>query len=1016
MSENQETVRRNGRSEGARREGAAENQGRALSESRASGPHAGSTSSPPKSNDAFTPKDPGSQAAAERRSLAVEKLRTCGWCGGETFADMVPHLKGACGKVAEATRKLLARSAFVACERDGRLCALPGSAKVRELLAKVEKAVTAEASKYRDRWQQAGLLATIGILMRVWFLESTPDLEFVRAATIALVGVSVAVGLVAMWFGRQAEGFSRLCSQLREGIDMGVAAEGVGWKAPPVGSDGDAPLDVQAYQRGSAQPLRARDQKLGPAQDQRESTRSPSLLISNPPRKVTLWDQALNGYHWTIVKLDTQTGEVTIDCGADRSNCGGWTFQAPERDGVVVAGDVLREVRKSYLPEMPASACEDECAFQVLGVPMTLCRLIDICKVESLASNADSFRALCDAVGRELRSWCTQNRLVGGERYVTKTPGSFYRANPEVIVWTFLLMNPTHAFVERLDDKRRGILDAALSLNPEDFVCSYGYNYADVKKRLGNSQMEYIYVVHYWEVSQFFRDATRSEIDMDYLLDGRLSISSAEKMYAAYMGCTVKEARARVQEHLAKSAPGLPTPPPGGSYEIRAFQEKPATVDTPSDEGARPEPPEEARPRPSEEAQPRPPEGARPRPSEEAGPKPPEEAGPAKTEPTAKGRRRRSKGVPMTLYSLIDICKVEEQASSAGSFEDLCDGVGRELGSWRDLNGLANRDVQYVTTSPNSSYQADPEDIVWAFLLMNPTCAFVGRLDDRRRKLLKDAQSLDPGSFAHDGYFDWEEVAARLGCSGAEARCVTRYWEVRPFYRDAKRSKVDLDYLLGKCPSASSAAKLYAAYARCTAEEAEARVQEHLAKGARGLPTPPPGGSYEIRDEQTVVKVTAPKEDHKQAWMGIYHPFFTAHGSSEAQAAFFEWISNSIYRYALFPAYMYQDRHVEYGDNGREDFGRETADEIRFVRREHYSYHDGGGGSEDSLCLRALPKSEQSRRLKAAPKSLMTNDHYRQLHMPPCKGYWGLGGELYVKDPFGMSGIFMLKVTDDSWD
>ena len=177
----------------------------------------------------------------------------------------------------------------------------------------------------------------------------------------------------------------------------------------------------------------------------------------------------------------------------------------------------------------------------------------------------------------------------------------------------------------------------------------------------------------------------------------------------------------------------------------------------------------------------------------------------------------------------------------------------------------------------------------------------------------------------------------------------------------------------------------------------------------------PDGVLAEIAGE-TVMMISLSGEDSEKVWQRMYHPFFQAHGPEPEHSAllFHNYISHSIYRYAVRRAIGYQD-HIKYGWPPR-DWGYEYAEKLMLVRSEQYSYHDGGGGSRDSWCMLPLSRNKQKR--LRIPKDMMTKEYYskRHLFMPPCDGYWEEEGLLYVKNPFDMKEIFVIENEDESWD
>ena len=370
----------------------------------------------------------------------------------------------------------------------------------------------------------------------------------------------------------------------------------------------------------------------------------------------------------------------------------------------------------------------------------------------------------------------------------------------------------------------------------------------------------------------------------------------------------------------------------------------------------------------------------------------------------------------MTLYQLVDISHVERLASSSNSFSALHDAVQRELDRYCKENGIKeSRDIQYLTLSPGSLSRADPDVIIWIFLLLNPSNSFIRYLNNRQRALIENAEKLNPEEYAFGTGYHYDHVAEKLDCSRMEGIYITKYWEIRPVYLDSIRGEINLPYLFDKCQNAETVTELYSLYASCPIEEADKDVQQYLKKGAGELLSLFPDGILGISEKETVMMISLSGENGKNVWQRMSHPFFEAHSPEPEHSAliFYNYIIRTIYRYALSSAIGFRDHHIKYG--GYSDWGHESAEKLMFVKKEHYSYHDGGGGSRDSWCMLPLSKNKQKR--LRIPKDMMTKEYYskRHLSMPPCDGYWEEDGVLYVKNPFDMKEIFVLECVDESW-
>lgn len=366
----------------------------------------------------------------------------------------------------------------------------------------------------------------------------------------------------------------------------------------------------------------------------------------------------------------------------------------------------------------------------------------------------------------------------------------------------------------------------------------------------------------------------------------------------------------------------------------------------------------------------------------------------------------------MTVFQLLDACNVCELAEHAADFDALCADVSEALANLRAT--YQQEDIKYVITSTYYACKADPEEVCWLFLLFHPEHRFLRRLDAERSAVLDKARALDPEEFAVcEGYYD-TRVEEKLGCTHTAGVCVVRYWLARPVF--SEDGEINLPYLLKKSQVISLAEPLYALYRNCSAETAKREIQRYHADVGRELSAQYPGGKQIVWDAEPALQLSLPydPEERKREWLKLPHLFFKKHAQAPDQAAAlcFDYLKNSIFRYALGSIFVFADRRTIYGGRAGEEHGEEQADSIRFYRMVQHSYHDGGGGSQDSWSLSALKES------KTPPAERMTETYYakRSLTIPPCDGYWEEASGLYVKDPFGMRGVFQMGSKSKTWD
>lgn len=370
----------------------------------------------------------------------------------------------------------------------------------------------------------------------------------------------------------------------------------------------------------------------------------------------------------------------------------------------------------------------------------------------------------------------------------------------------------------------------------------------------------------------------------------------------------------------------------------------------------------------------------------------------------------------LTLFDLFEICNMDELAAKSSGFQELIGIIQNALDHYCTINGIKDSGIQYITINPNSISYAEPEVILWVYLLFNPAHKLGNCLDDRRKMLLSSALQLNPDDYSFGNGYHYDHVAEKLNCSRMEGIYITEFWKILPVYSDLRKKEINLSYLLQKASNAERAAKLYSVYASCSVKKAEEIVQEYLAKDAGQLFLMYPGGKLDIVKNELVMRMSFTGENGKSTWLNIEHPFFLAHSPEPKHSAemFFDFMSHSIYRYILNSAFGYQDHHIEYGYGT--EIGHEAQDRFSFSKMEQYSYHDGGGGYRETWCMLALSRNKE-KRLKE-PKEIMTGDYYskRNISMPPCDSYWEVDGVLYIKNPFDMKHIFVLETTEESWD
>ncbi|MBR5095457.1 MAG: hypothetical protein IK095_10195 [Oscillospiraceae bacterium] len=367
-----------------------------------------------------------------------------------------------------------------------------------------------------------------------------------------------------------------------------------------------------------------------------------------------------------------------------------------------------------------------------------------------------------------------------------------------------------------------------------------------------------------------------------------------------------------------------------------------------------------------------------------------------------------------TLFQLIELCDVDGLARAAGSFEELVPQIRQALAACKER--LAAPELHYVTDSPSTLYSPDPAELAWTFLLQHPTHPFVTRLRPQERALLETAVSLDPNDYSKDGRLEYVRISQALGQSRM-ADILARYWSARLLYRDQIGRELDFERIFCKCRSADDAARLYQIYALCSPEEAREAIQDHLVRSSPALAALYPGVPLDLRRGETVARYRlffGPDRElssRDAGWDAIPHPFFRAHSPCPGRSAelFFQHLSKGFSREVLLSSvFGHADGSIEYAS--RLVDGRETEDALSFSWAEHYSYHDGGGGSSESWSLRALKAQDSENGVSSAERPASGADVEKAL--PRDRD----GDDTWsVLAPYETEGVFLLHTESESW-
>ena len=197
---------------------------------------------------------------------------------------------------------------------------------------------------------------------------------------------------------------------------------------------------------------------------------------------------------------------------------------------------------------------------------VSLYRLQEICETRRLADTAASYDEFCSAISKVLSAYPELNDMY----YVTVRAGSLHRIEAEGVAWTFILMNPSHPLIERLDKQTKTIVKAAQALDPKDCLlpwsnCYDSYDFTIVNEKLGCSQSIGRYITDYWDVLPLEYDPINKTINLDYVIFKMDSTeNAAAELYDAYFACGIKAARDKVQEYLAEKYPTLRAMFPSG--------------------------------------------------------------------------------------------------------------------------------------------------------------------------------------------------------------------------------------------------------------------------------------------------------------------------------------------------------------------------------------------------------------------------------------------------------------------
>ena len=150
---------------------------------------------------------------------------------------------------------------------------------------------------------------------------------------------------------------------------------------------------------------------------------------------------------------------------------------------------------------------------------VSLYRLQEICETRRLADTAASYDEFCSAISKVLSAYPELNDMY----YVTVRAGSLHRIEAEGVAWTFILMNPSHPLIERLDKQTKTIVKAAQALDPKDCLlpwsnCYDSYDFTIVNEKLGCSQSIGRYITDYWDVLPLEYDPINKTINLDYVI------------------------------------------------------------------------------------------------------------------------------------------------------------------------------------------------------------------------------------------------------------------------------------------------------------------------------------------------------------------------------------------------------------------------------------------------------------------------------------------------------------------
>lgn len=156
--------------------------------------------------------------------------------------------------------------------------------------------------------------------------------------------------------------------------------------------------------------------------------------------------------------------------------------------------------------------------------------------------------------------------------------------------------------------------------------------------------------------------------------------------------------------------------------------------------------------------------------------------------------------------------------------------------------------------------------------------------------------------------------------------------------------------------------------------------------------------SYTARIEHAT-KGEDDRRCRREVFLKSQHPFLGQYMDDPAQSVE-DLLAYLIYSPSYFKASAFK-LEVQLDSGYWDSIFVETADSLAYNERSQESYHDGGGSHS---FIWTLYKTE-----KAEPElPLLHDEEYKQLRMPPCKGFWIKDDRCYIVDPWSIPGVFEL--------